>query len=599
MRSVVKFLILIGLLTVIVTACASTNSQTSGKEYVLTTEIKDGNLIFLGVSDEINGKPNPTLSANPGETITVTLINGGMGQHNITFPEIKVSTDMVKEKGQEASVTFTVPNTHGQMEYYDNVANHAELGMRGVLLVGTTGEASPSTQNSIQSSGQSSADPQVIAAFQKGACGSCHTIPGIPNAAGVIAPNLSDVHLAAMKHLGSGSYTGKATTSEEYIHESIIDPNLFVAPTCPTGPCPSNVMPANLSTTLTSDEINSIVKYLDGLPAGAYGSGDKTTTAATPAAAQAPTTGADIVRDPTDLPAPLPARAPQTVRIDLEAVEVQGQLADGTTFPYWTFNKQVPGPFFRVRVGDTVEVHFKNNASSSMNHSVDFHAVTGPGGGAVFTSTKPGEETMFTFKALIPGLFVYHCATPMVAEHISNGMYGMILVEPEGGLPKVDREFYVMQGEIYTSGKFGDQGMQMPDTTKLLNETPDYYVLNGAVGALTTEHPLKAKVGEAVRIFFGVGGPNKTSSFHVIGEMFDRVFDQASLTSAPLTDVQTTLVPPGGATMVEFGLQVPGRYILVDHALSRLQRGLAGYLVVDGADVPDIFNGTPMPGSGH
>jgi nitrite reductase (NO-forming) len=280
-------------------------------------------------------------------------------------------------------------------------------------------------------------------------------------------------------------------------------------------------------------------------------------------------------------------------------VEEVGQLADGTTFTYWTFNKQVPGPFFRIRVGDTVEVHFKNNASNMMSHSVDFHAVTGPGGGAVFTSTPPGQETMFTFKALIPGLFVYHCATPMVAEHISNGMYGMILVEPEGGLTKVDREFYVMQGEIYTSGKFGEQGMQMPDVTKLLDETPDYYVLNGAVGAVTTEHPLKANVGEIVRIFFGVGGPNKTSSFHVIGEMFDRVYNQASLTSAPLTDVQTTIVPPGGATMVEFGLEVPGRYILVDHALSRLQRGLAGYLIVDGPAAPEIFNGTPMPGSGH
>jgi nitrite reductase (NO-forming) len=313
----------------------------------------------------------------------------------------------------------------------------------------------------------------------------------------------------------------------------------------------------------------------------------------------APATGADISRDPTDLPAPIGDRGPANVRIDLEAKEVVGQLADGTTFPYWTFNGKVPGPFFRVRVGDTVEVHLKNAPDSTMSHSVDFHAVTGPGGGAVFTSTAPGQETMFTFKALIPGLYVYHCATPMVAEHIANGMYGMILVEPEGGLPKVDREFYVMQGEIYTTGKFGDQGMQMPDVDKLLNETPDYYVLNGEVGALTANHPLKANVGETVRIFFGVGGPNKISSFHVIGEMFDRVYNLASVTTPPLTDVQTTLVPPGGATIVEIQLQVPGRYILVDHALARLQRGLAGYLIVDGPAAPEIFNGTPMPGSGH
>lgn len=590
MKSFAKFLLLTVLLTAFIGACASKNSQLPSKEYVLTTEIKDGNLIFLGVSDEINGLANPTLNANAGETITVTLINGGMGQHDITFPEIKEGTKVLQEKGEEASVTFTVPNVHGEMEYFDSVANHAELGMRGILLVGTG--AQPAV-----SSAQSSGDPMVLAAFQKGACGSCHTIAGIPNAMGVIAPDLSDVHLAALKHFDSGSYTGKATTSEEYIHESILEPNLFVAPKCPTGACTPNLMPATFANTLTSDEVNSIVKYLDGLPAGAYGTEAADTAA--PAAQQAPATGADIVRDPTDLPAPLEIREPTTVRLDLETMEEVGQLADGTTFTYWTFNKQVPGPFFRIRVGDTVEVHFKNNASSMMSHSVDFHAVTGPGGGAVFTSTPPGQETMFTFKALIPGLFVYHCATPMVAEHISNGMYGMILVEPEGGLPKVDREFYVMQGEIYTSGKFGEQGMQMTDVTKLLDETPDYYVLNGAVGALTTEHPLKANVGETVRIFFGVGGPNKTSSFHVIGEMFDRVYNQASLTSASLTDVQTTIVPPGGATMVEFGLEVPGRYILVDHALSRLQRGLAGYLIVDGPASPEIFDGTPMPGSGH
>jgi len=323
------------------------------------------------------------------------------------------------------------------------------------------------------------------------------------------------------------------------------------------------------------------------------------TNANVSAAPASPTTGEDISRDPTDVPAQLPAREPTTVRIDLEAMEVVGQLADGTTFPYWTFNGKVPGPFFRVRMGDSVEVHLKNNISSTMAHSVDFHAVTGPGGGAVFTSSNPGQETMFTFKALIPGLYVYHCATPMVAEHISNGMYGMILVEPEGGLPKVDREFYVMQGEIYTTGKFGDKGMQMPDTYKLLNETPDYYVLNGEVGALTANHPLKASVGETVRIFFGVGGPNKISSFHVIGEIFDRVYNLGSTETAPMNDVQTTLVPPGGATIVEFQLQVPGRYILVDHALSRLQRGLAGYLIVDGPTAPEIFDGTPMPGSGH
>jgi len=241
----------------------------------------------------------------------------------------------------------------------------------------------------------------------------------------------------------------------------------------------------------------------------------------------------------------------------------------------------------------------KNLTNSTMAHSVDFHAVTGPGGGAVMTQTVPGEETMFTAKALNPGLFVYHCATPMVAQHIANGMYGLILVEPEGGLSPVDREFYVMQGEIYTNEAFGSTGHLTENTQALLNEDPEYLVFNGAVGSLTTQKPLKANVGETVRIFFGVGGPNFTSSFHVIGEIFDRFFDHASLTSPSLTNVQTTTVPPGGATMFEFGLEVPGNYILVDHALARLQRGLAGFLVVEGSANPEIFDGTPMPGSGH
>ena len=586
-----KFTIFFGvaiLLAVFITACTGTSFQAVDKEYVLTTDLRDGNLVFLGVSDEINGIENPTLSAAPGSTITVTLINGGEGQHDITFPEVNASTEVVKEKGEEASVTFKVSTVHGEMEYFDSVANHAELGMRGVLMVSTS-DVIPAAMSSTTSNG----DPAVLAAFQKGACGSCHVIAGIPNAAGVIAPDLTNISVLADEHIKSSEYTGSATTAEEYIHESIVDPNVFLAPKCPTGACLPNVMPATMSETLTTDEINSITTYLKGLPAGAYG---ETVVSDVP---QAPTTGADIVRDPTDLPAPLEIREPTTVVINLETVEVEGQLADGTTYTYWTFNGQVPGPFYRVRLGDTIEVHLKNNTSSVMNHSVDFHAVTGPGGGAVMTQTKPGEETVFTAKAINVGLFVYHCATPMVADHISNGMYGLILVEPEGGLPPVDREFYVMQGELYTAGEFGEQGHQMSDTTKLLDEEPEYFVFNGAVGALTTQKPLKANVGESVRIFFGVGGPNFTSSVHVIGEIFDRVYDQASLTGAPLTDVQTTLVPPGGATMVEFNLEVPGNYILVDHALSRLQRGLAGYLVVEGEPNPEIYNGTPSGDSGH
>jgi nitrite reductase (NO-forming) len=307
-----------------------------------------------------------------------------------------------------------------------------------------------------------------------------------------------------------------------------------------------------------------------------------------------------IARNPTDLPGALSAGPPRTVKVDLEAIELIGKLANETTYTYWTFNGKVPGPFLRVRVGDSVELTFKNHDTSRMIHSVDLHAVTGPGGGAVMTQTPPGETRAFRFKALNPGLFVYHCATPMVANHISSGMYGLILVEPPGGLPKVDHEFYVMQGEIYTDRSFGQRGHDEFSVEKLLNERPEYFVFNGAVGALTAEYPMKAKVGETVRIFFGVGGPNATSSFHVIGEIFDRVYEHAAVGSPVATNVQTTTVPAGGATIVEFKLEVPGRYILVDHALSRLERGLAGFLVVEGDDAPDIFHSDGEPSkAGH
>jgi nitrite reductase (NO-forming) len=303
-----------------------------------------------------------------------------------------------------------------------------------------------------------------------------------------------------------------------------------------------------------------------------------------------PTAGpVSIVRDPTDLLKPLNNRAPSRVKVDLETTEVVGKLADGATFTYWTFNGKVPGPFVRVRVGDTVEVRLKNHEDSSMMHNVDFHAVTGPGGGAKATDADPGETRSFEFKALNPGLYVYHCAVPMAAQHIANGMYGLILVEPEGGLSPVDHEFYVMQGEIYTEQAFGATGEHAESHKKLMDERPEYFVFNGAVGALTTEKPLKAKVGQTVRIYFGVGGPNYTSSFHVIGEIFDKLYNLGSLTAAPLRDVQTATVPPGGAAVVDFKLEVPGNYMLVDHALTRVERGLAGVLQVEGPNNPEVF----------
>ena len=313
------------------------------------------------------------------------------------------------------------------------------------------------------------------------------------------------------------------------------------------------------------------------------------------AAAPAPA-AVDIVRRGDDLPGPLAATGPRHHVVNLETTEVVGQLTDGTSYTYWTYNNRVPGPFIRVRVGDTVEVNMANDENSVMMHNVDFHAVTGPGGGAEATNANPGEHKSFTFKALKPGLYVYHCATPMVAQHISNGMYGMILVEPEGGLPAVDHEFYVMQGELYTEEGLGTEGLLTESIDNLLNEQPTYYVMNGAFKALTGDRALQVEVGDTARIFFGVGGPNKISSFHVIGEMFDNVYQDASLVSEPIQDVQTVMVAPGGATVVDLTFEVPGNYVMVDHALSRAERGAAGIIQVTGAANPEIFDvppGTP------
>ncbi len=303
-----------------------------------------------------------------------------------------------------------------------------------------------------------------------------------------------------------------------------------------------------------------------------------------------------LSHSPTKLPAPVGGRDPRQLSFTLETTEELGHLADGTQYRFWTFNGTVPGPLLRVREGDSVTITLRNRKDSNMIHSVDFHSVTGPGGGAAVTQAAPGTSESFRFKALKPGLYVYHCATPMVAHHIANGMYGMMLVEPAGGLPKVDREFYVMQGELYTTERHGVRGELSFSLQKLLDEQPEYYMFNGATNALTKVHQMTAKVGETVRIFFGVGGPNATSSFHVIGEIFDRVYDEGALLDPPLRNVQTTTVAPGGATVVEFTVDYPGRYILVDHALSRMERGLVGFLHVEGEADKSIFE--PLGDSG-
>lgn len=423
---------------------AGQDAETADVSYTLKTSTGQGGLAFIGVGGDIDGVENPTLRAEPGDVVSITVVNGDGLLHDLTIDEVGVTTGPLTTRDESVTVTFTAPES-GIIYYYCSVAGHRQAGMEGAIQIG-----------------------EAVAEAEE---------------------------------------------------------------------------------------------------------------------------GQNIVRPASDVPAPVGDREPELVRVELTAQEVTGQLADGTTYDYFTFNGTVPGPMVRVRVGDTVELSLKNEDDSHFIHSIDLHAVNGPHGGGGYTQAQPGEEKVFTFTPLAPGLYVYHCATPSVPHHITNGMYGLILVEPEGGLAEVDREFYVMQGEMYTEQPFGQSGHATFDAEKMSHEAPEYYVFNGASGALTLEeNALYAETGETVRIFFGVGGPNKSSSFHVIGEIFDRAYSYGSLTSEPLTDVQTVLVPPGGAWVVEFEVDVPGTYVLVDHALSRSERGLVGHLIVEGAENPDIIH---------
>ena len=310
-------------------------------------------------------------------------------------------------------------------------------------------------------------------------------------------------------------------------------------------------------------------------------------------AASAEVTGQEIavLTDAPLVPPPIKRDHSTKVIVNLEVREVVQRLADGVDYVFWTFGGRVPGKFIRVKQGDVVEFHLNNHPSSKMPHNIDLHAVTGPGGGATSTFTAPGHGSQFSFTALNPGLYVYHCATAPVGMHVANGMYGLILVEPREGLPPVDREYYIMQSEFYTRGRHRTEGLQPFDMEKAIEERPTYVVFNGAVNALVGDNALKANVGETVRLFVGNGGPNLVSSFHVIGEIFDKVYAEGG-TAVRQENVQTTLVPAGGSAIVEFKLEVPGTYILVDHSIFRaFNKGALAMLKVDGPDNKLVYSG--------
>ena len=295
-----------------------------------------------------------------------------------------------------------------------------------------------------------------------------------------------------------------------------------------------------------------------------------------------------IMTHAPEVPPAIDRDHPAKVRVKMETVEKTMTMEDGVEYHYWTFNGDVPGQMIRVREGDTVEVEFSNNPSSTVPHNVDFHAATGQGGGAEASFTAPGHTSTFSFKALQAGLYIYHCAVAPVGMHIANGMYGLILVEPKEGLPKVDKEFYIVQGDFYTKGKKGAQGLQPFDMDKAIAEQPEYVVFNGHVGSIAGDNALKAKAGETVRMYVGNGGPNLVSSFHVIGEIFDKVYVEAG--KLINENVQSTLIPAGGAAIIEFKADIPGSYTVVDHSLFRaFNKGALGQLKVEGAENPEIM----------
>jgi nitrite reductase (NO-forming) len=321
-------------------------------------------------------------------------------------------------------------------------------------------------------------------------------------------------------------------------------------------------------------------------------------SAAAPFAARIPVPSAPAVQgrevaeltSPPNVPKPITRTWASTVIVNLEVVEKTMRLADGVEYTFWTFGGSVPGSFIRVREGDQVELHLKNHPGSTMPHNIDLHAVTGPGGGAEASMAVPGQESVFRFTALNPGLFVYHCAFAPASLHVANGMYGLILVQPKEGMPAVDREYYVMQGDFYTKGAHGAPGLQPFDLQKAIAEQPEYVVFNGAVGSLTGDHALRARTGETVRLFVGNGGPNLTSSFHVIGEVFDNVYTEGGTLAQH--NVQTTSIPPGGSAVVEFRTETPGKLVMVDHALFRaFNKGTVGLIQVEGGQQAGAFGG--------
>jgi nitrite reductase (NO-forming) len=262
------------------------------------------------------------------------------------------------------------------------------------------------------------------------------------------------------------------------------------------------------------------------------------------------------------------------VSITITSTDVNVEVASGVEYQAWTFNNSAPGPILHMRQGQTLHVTYKNEGM--MPHSLDFHsAEIDPH--VAYRSINPGESLEYSFTAHVPGVFIYHCGTPPVIQHMAMGMYGAIVVDPaDNSLPPADVSYVIVQSEWYTLQV--KENLMTGDFDKMLGVAPDLVVFNGKAFQYK-DHPLQAKAGQRVRLYFVDAGPNLTSSFHVIGEIFSEVYPGGDASQA-ISGVSTYLVAAGQGVVFDLVIEQPGEYVIVDHSMRSAFLGAFGLIHV-------------------
>ncbi|GMU78982.1 MAG: hypothetical protein AMXMBFR46_17750 [Acidimicrobiia bacterium] len=273
-------------------------------------------------------------------------------------------------------------------------------------------------------------------------------------------------------------------------------------------------------------------------------------------------------RDPKAPPSP--ATPAGTVhKVTFEMTEVDLEIAPGLIQKMWTFGDQVPGPTLRGKLGDVFEVTIVNKGT--IQHSIDFHA-SKVAPNVEMRSIDPGQSLVYRFEAKQAGIFMYHCGTPPVLHHVGNGMYGAVIIEPPN-LPPVDREFVIVQSELYTAPLGEVASME-----KMLAEQWDAIVFNGYPNQYQHE-PIRVEPNQRIRVWVSDVGPSENSSFHVIGTIFDTVFKEGAYRLRPDESrggAQALDLQPSQGGFVEFTFDVPGLYPFLTHKLASASKGAVG-----------------------